>query len=81
IRNALTVMKKENQIISFLHPFLISFYRKFGWELCFYQKRLIYLKEQFQKLGDVSGYVKRLQNDETDAVNAIYNQYRTKHNG
>ncbi|ADM39804.1 acetyltransferase, GNAT family protein [Bacillus spizizenii str. W23] len=60
ILNALTVMKKENQIISFLHPFLISFYHKFGWELCFYQKRLIYLKEQFQKLGDVSGYVKRL---------------------
>ncbi len=81
IRNALTVMKKENQIISLLHPFLISFYRKFGWELCFYQKRLSYLKEQFQKLGDVSGYVKRLQKDETDAVNDIYNQYRTKHNG
>ncbi|MCY7902900.1 enhanced intracellular survival protein Eis [Bacillus inaquosorum] len=81
ILDALTVMKKKNQTISFLHPFLISFYRKFGWELCFYQKRLTYLKEQFQKLGDAPGDVRRLQKDETDAVNAIYNQYRTKHNG
>ncbi|MEG7380610.1 GNAT family N-acetyltransferase [Bacillus subtilis] len=81
ILNALTVMKKENQTISFLHPFLISFYRKFGWELCFYQKRLTYLKEQLQKLDHVSGYVRRLQKDETDTMNAIYNQYRTKHNG
>lgn len=81
IRNALLVMKKEKQTISFLHPFLISFYRKFGWELCFYQKRLTYRKVQLQKLGDASGCVRRLQKGETDEVNAIYNQYRTKHNG
>ncbi|MFQ6319183.1 GNAT family N-acetyltransferase [Bacillus halotolerans] len=81
ILNALSIMKKENQTISFLHPFLISFYRKFGWELCFYQKRLTYLKGQLQKLDDAPGYMRRIQKDETDTVNTIYNQYRKTHNG
>ena len=27
-------MKKDGFTVSMLHPFAVSFYRKYGWELC-----------------------------------------------
>ena len=33
LKHALQEMKSKGQTLSFLHPFSIPFYRKFGWEL------------------------------------------------
>ncbi|GGA46588.1 GNAT family N-acetyltransferase [Paenibacillus physcomitrellae] len=33
LRQALTLMKEQGQSLSCLHPFLIPFYRRFGWEV------------------------------------------------
>ena len=34
LQHSLQTMKKDGYTVSMLHPFAVSFYRKYGWELC-----------------------------------------------
>jgi predicted acetyltransferase len=63
ISEALETMRKEEQIVSLLHPFNIGFYRKFGWEVFTDNKKLIIEKKDLKFLEDQSGSIKRFQKD------------------
>src|SRR5699024_12089731 len=39
LQHSLRKMKENGQVISLLHPFLVGFYRKYGWELAYIQKK------------------------------------------
>jgi predicted acetyltransferase len=80
--HSLRVMKENQQAISYLHPFKISFYRKFGWEVAFYHKRYHLESEHLVKLQPAEGYVKRLSLEEAAKVcGTIYNTYKKTANG
>ncbi|MEC1417866.1 GNAT family N-acetyltransferase [Bacillus haynesii] len=82
ITASLRSMRTNQQPISFLHPFKISFYRKFGWELTFYQKVLPMKREHLTPFGQTGGIVRRLNKNEVpDEAGMLYDQYRNRHNG
>lgn len=74
---ALEIMKKNGQLLSFLHPFSIDFYRKFGWEL-FVDEKILTIDK-----GDLSfrneqriGSLKRLGKGEWhEDLQAVYEKY------
>lgn len=77
---ALQRMNEEGQILSFLHPFSIPFYRKFGFEIyCEYKKYSIPVAK-FPKKMVVEGKVKRDIKDIT-LLDNLYNQFAVKYNG
>lgn len=81
LHHALQEMKRNNQTVSFLHPFSFGFYRKYGWELAFTNKEysipMNILKEVDWRAG---GYVKRIQ-EEHSFLQSIYEKYAIRYNG
>ncbi|MDA7025303.1 GNAT family N-acetyltransferase [Bacillus sp. CLL-7-23] len=79
---SLEIMRENHQTISFLHPFNISFYRKFGWELVFYEKVFTIKCEHLTPFEQSDGYVRRLDKLEgLSEVGKLYEQYRKRYNG
>ncbi|KAA6451104.1 GNAT family N-acetyltransferase [Bacillus swezeyi] len=79
---SLNIMRENQQTICFLYPFKISFYRKFGWELTFYQKVISIKREQLTPLEQTEGFVRRLEKAKgADEAGMLYDQYRSRHNG
>ncbi|MFN2744692.1 enhanced intracellular survival protein Eis [Bacillus sp. z60-18] len=75
-------MRENQQTISFLHPFKIAFYRKFGWELAFYQKVYRLKREHLTPFEQTDGFVRRLEKAEGQAAaGLLYDQFRSRHNG
>ncbi|MCA0988838.1 GNAT family N-acetyltransferase [Guptibacillus algicola] len=82
LRHSLSEMKENGQTISFLHPFSIGFYRKFGWEILSNWKKLTLKKEDFVKLSPASGKVRRIQLDDVfEQLNPVYETFANKFNG
>lgn len=80
--HSLKTMRENQQAISFLHPFKISFYRKFGWEVAFNKKWYQLQSEHLKAMKPAGGYLKRL--DEVQAVEvcgSIYDTYKKRANG
>ncbi|MGG3624216.1 GNAT family N-acetyltransferase [Bacillus gobiensis] len=80
--HSLKTMRENQQAISFLHPFKISFYRKYGWEVAFYNKSYHLQAEHLKAIKPAGGYVNRL--DETQATKVcgtIYDTYKKSANG
>lgn len=61
--HALQEMKKSGQTISFLSPFSIPFYRKYGWELAFADKEYDIPIGHFKHDWKAQGYVRRTKRD------------------
>ncbi|KAA0546109.1 GNAT family N-acetyltransferase [Bacillus sp. BGMRC 2118] len=82
IDHSLKTMKEKGQVLSFLHPFDIDFYRRFGWELCFSHKKYTMDRSHLQFLPGVPGTIRRLslQND-LETINTIYEQFAWQYNG
>jgi predicted acetyltransferase len=80
LSNGLKVMKDQGQTVSFLHPFEIPFYRKFGWEL--YTDYVQYELEVSQLPSGVvpSGSVGRVTRDWTH-FHEMYTAYASRYNG
>lgn len=80
LSNGLKVMKDQGQTISFLHPFSIPFYRKFGWEL--YTDYVQYeLNVSHLPVGvPASGSVERVARDWT-LLHDLYSSYASRYNG
>lgn len=80
LHHALTEMKAAGQTISFLHPFSIPFYRKYGWELVFNQMHntipIEKLKHDFK--GD--GYIRRA-NGNLAQLQSLYTTYAKTKSG
>ena len=82
ITSALTYMKENGYVVSMLHPFQVSFYRKYGWELL--SNRLIStLKKEDLKL-QIGGYgtIKRFKKEKhTQDIEQVYEKFAEKYTG
>ncbi|AIF42101.1 GCN5 family acetyltransferase [Virgibacillus sp. SK37] len=80
LHHALTEMKQNGQMISYLHPFSFAFYRKFGWEHAFTEQHYTIPIEKLKKKWETSGYVRRIEPD-ISLLNELYSKYAIKWNG
>ncbi|MCA1053383.1 GNAT family N-acetyltransferase [Rossellomorea aquimaris] len=82
ITHALKEMKDGGQVISMLHPFEISFYRKFGYELFAYFDKVRLNKKDLMPLNAVSGNIKRYNRDTfPEELKNVYEEYARQHKG
>ncbi|MFT4412278.1 enhanced intracellular survival protein Eis [Fredinandcohnia humi] len=83
LSDVLVKMREQGFTVSMLHPFDVSFYRKFGWEL--YSNRLTtkHTKSDLDMLDAVDGEIKRfnIENVKIEELSQIYEQYATKFSG
>ncbi|KON89227.1 GNAT family acetyltransferase [Sporosarcina globispora] len=82
IKHALSEMNKEGQLFSFLHPFNISFYRKYGWEIFTEYKKTIINKIDLEMAGKSSGTIKRFtKKQHIKTIEKIYREYMLRYSG
>lgn len=80
LMHTLQTMNENGQMLSFLHPFLIPFYRKFGWEVyCEYKKYSIPVAK-FPRKTEIQGSVKRGAAG-IDVLQKLYNLFAVRYNG
>ncbi|WHX25420.1 GNAT family N-acetyltransferase [Virgibacillus halodenitrificans] len=80
LHHALTEMKRNGQIISYLHPFSFAFYRRFGWEHAFTEQHYSIPIEKLKKKWETSGYVRRIKPD-ISLLHELYSKYAIQWNG
>ncbi|WP_208585814.1 GNAT family N-acetyltransferase [Gracilibacillus suaedae] len=83
LKKALQEMKTKGQIISYLHPFSVPFYRKYGWEITFDKANCKIPIRSLAKRWDGIGFVKRgNNNDQTiSMLHSIYTEYASAFTG
>ncbi|MDG5786110.1 GNAT family N-acetyltransferase [Evansella sp. AB-P1] len=79
--HSLKEMKESGQLLSFLYPFSIPFYRKYGWELFAEKQTVTLTKEQLPKRIEVPGYVKRVSSESCKELDSIYQIWAIQYNG
>lgn len=79
IKKSLQTMKENNQLVSFLHPFSIPFYRKYGWEQVFSYRVVEMPVEAFRLEADGIGYVRRTR--KIECLNEIYEKFIKSYSG
>ncbi|MVP01820.1 GNAT family N-acetyltransferase [Paenibacillus lutrae] len=80
LSKALQVMKENGQTISYLHPFAVAFYRKFGWELSMTYKRYELQTNQLPRMKQAEGSITRVT-PSAAVLNPIYEAYAKQFNG
>ncbi|MGJ9460345.1 GNAT family N-acetyltransferase [Oceanobacillus sp. CF4.6] len=80
LSHALKYMKENGQMVSYLHPFSVPFYRKFGWEIAFNEKHYTIPMEKLQRNWEADGYVRRVEAD-IELLHPIYSEFALKFNG
>ncbi|GAA0434623.1 GNAT family N-acetyltransferase [Lentibacillus halophilus] len=80
LEHALHYMHRHGWTVSFLHPFSFAFYRKYGWEHVFSEKKYHIRITTLQRPRNIHGYVRRI-GDELDVLQAIYTKYAKGFNG
>ncbi|SES19545.1 Predicted acetyltransferase [Gracilibacillus ureilyticus] len=80
LKHTLMDMRLEGYTISYLHPFSVPFYRKYGYELAFNYREYNIAVKHFQKDWDPIGKVKRIHTDH-NLLDNIYTDYINKFNG
>ncbi|BAC12143.1 hypothetical conserved protein [Oceanobacillus iheyensis HTE831] len=83
LQHALEEMKKEGQVLSYLYPFSIPFYRRFGWEVTFDEKEYNIPMHHFKRNWQLDGgMIRRMQNkDDVSILETIYEKYTAQFNG
>ncbi|OWA33912.1 hypothetical protein B9G55_16320 [Saccharibacillus sp. O16] len=80
LRRALEEMRASGQLLSYLHPFSIPFYRKYGWELFTDNKNYLIPVEKLPTRRGVPGRVIREVRD-IEVLAAIYDRAIPAYNG
>ncbi|WP_211749491.1 GNAT family N-acetyltransferase [Paenibacillus sp. Marseille-Q4541] len=80
LKQALKVMKDKGQSLSFLHPFSIPFYRKYGWELYAEYKNYVIPAKQFPAKVEYPGKIVRDVKD-LSVLDALYHSFACRYNG
>ncbi|WP_242255777.1 enhanced intracellular survival protein Eis [Bacillus cereus group sp. BfR-BA-01379] len=76
LRHSLQTMKKDGYTVSMLHPFAVSFYRKYGWELCANLLVCQMTKSDFVMKKQVNGTVKRFNKENhPEEVEKLYETF------
>lgn len=78
--HALQTMNESGQVLSCLHPFLIPFYRKFGWEVYCEHKKYVIPVAKLPLKSDIKGMVKRDVKD-IERFNLLYTAFAVQYNG
>lgn len=82
ITEALKQMKEEGEIVSLLHPFDISFYRNYGWEIFTDNKKITIENKDLQFHGNPGGYVKRYDKEtHHKEIEEVYDKYASQFSG
>lgn len=79
VKVALKKMKDNGQLISYLYPYSIPYYRKKGWEVMSETLTFSIKDSQLTKYEDTSGYVKRMAVDHKDVIRTYDKFARTNH--
>ena len=80
--DSLKHMRNNDQIVSLLHPFDISFYRKFGWEILNETKKITIDKKDLKFLDPQQGVIKRYSKEShNERIEEIYQQFCTQYTG
>lgn len=82
LQHALKTMKDDGYSVSMLHPFSVSFYRKYGWEL--YTNRFVCTlsKHDLVRHVHVNGTVRRFQKEtHREAIEHVYEQFAKRYEG
>lgn len=80
LTHMLVHMKEQGQVISCLHPFLIPFYRKFGWEVYTDYKKYTMDVHQIPSRTELRGTVKRNVKD-IAVLDSVYQTFASRYNG
>ncbi|MFS0675140.1 enhanced intracellular survival protein Eis [Ornithinibacillus sp. 179-J 7C1 HS] len=80
LKHALKYMRENGQVLSYLHPFSVPFYRKYGYEIAFNEKKYKIPFAKLKKDWGTKGYVRRIEPD-IPLLNTIYPQYAKKYTG
>ncbi|WP_099364606.1 GNAT family N-acetyltransferase [Fredinandcohnia onubensis] len=80
---ALETMKTQGFTVSMLHPFDVSFYRKYGWELFSNRLKTLHKKADLNMFEPANGTITRYQfeNANLEELKQIYAQYATTFSG
>ncbi|MCA1321639.1 GNAT family N-acetyltransferase [Bacillus tianshenii] len=82
MKQSLKQMKEEGYLVSMLHPFKISFYRKYGWELLTNRVKCTITRADLVLQGLAPGSVKRAIEDHNyQDLNEVYSQFATRFSG
>ncbi|KYG29325.1 enhanced intracellular survival protein Eis [Alkalihalobacillus trypoxylicola] len=80
LHHSLVEMKKKGIFVSYLHPFSIPFYRKFGWELFANYIHYTLGKSQFPSRESLKGSIRRSTIEDLD-IRKVYQEYVSNHPG
>ena len=80
MKECLKHMRQEKQLISYLYPYSIPFYRKMGWEIISDKLSFTIRDTQLPKHRDVPGMVERVRLDHEDFKN-VYEYFAMQHHG
>ncbi|WP_142325682.1 GNAT family N-acetyltransferase [Bacillus thuringiensis] len=82
LQHSLQTMKKNGYTVSMLHPFAVSFYRKYGWELCANLLVCQMTKSDLVMKKQVNGTVKRFNKENhSEEVEKIYEVFAERFSG
>lgn len=78
---SIEIMKGRGYAFSALAPFSYAFYRKYGWELGFSNKRYVIPIDELKGLGTGKGQFRPLTIEDKDSISKVYKSYIAKYNG
>ncbi|GAB6549345.1 GNAT family N-acetyltransferase [Bacillus mobilis] len=82
LQHSLQTMKKDGYTVSMLHPFAVSFYRKYGWELCANLLVCQMTKSDLVMKKQVNGTVKRFNKENhSEEVEKLYETFAKRFSG
>lgn len=82
LQHSLQTMKKDGYTVSMLHPFAVSFYRKYGWELCANLLVCHMTKSDLVMKKQVNGTVKRFNKEShPEEVEKLYETLAERFSG
>ncbi|MGG2933598.1 GNAT family N-acetyltransferase [Bacillus pacificus] len=82
LQHSLQTMKKDGYTVSMLHPFAVSFYRKYGWELCANLLVCHLTKSDLVMKKQVNGTVKRFNKENhSEEVEKLYETFAERFSG
>ncbi|MCI4250216.1 enhanced intracellular survival protein Eis [Bacillus thuringiensis] len=82
LQHSLQIMKKDGYTVSMLHPFAVSFYRKYGWELCANLVICHMTKSDLVMKKQVNGTVKRFNKEKhPEEVEKLYEVFAERFSG
>ncbi len=82
LKESLMIMKERGQMISILLPFQYEFYRKYGWETCYYHKRYEIKPTALKSLINQYGQLRPINfQKDTGQLMQIYKKFTQNRHG